>query len=65
MAVLSEIDTSPDALEQEMVTRTTPISKESLALPDEAAQPVVEEVGQMKQHVLTSFMGELHDDLRR
>ena len=65
MAVLSEIDTSPDALEQEMVTRTTPISKESLALPDEAAQPVVEEVEQMKQHVLTSFMGELHDDLRR
>ncbi len=48
-----------------MVTRTTPISKESLALADEAAQPVVEEVGQMKQHVLTSFMGELHDDLRR
>ncbi len=65
MAVLSEIDTSPDALEQEMLTRTAPISKESLALADEAAQPAVEEVGQMKQHVLTSFMGELHDDLRR
>lgn len=65
MAVLSEIDTSPDALEQEMLTRTAPISKESLALTDEAAQPVVEEVGQMKQHVLTSFMGEAHEDLRR
>lgn len=65
MAVLSEIDASPEALEQELLTRTAPIAKEALALTDEASQPAVEEVGQMKQHVLTSFMGELHEDLRR
>lgn len=65
MAVLSEIDSSPDALEQELLTRTAPVAKEALALPDEAAQPKQEEMGQMQQHVLTSFIGELHNDLQR
>ncbi len=65
MAVLSEIDSNPDAIEQELLTRTAPVAKESPALTDEATQPVAEEVGQMKQHVLNSFMGELHNDLQR
>ena len=65
MAVLSEIDSSPDALEQELLTRTAPVAKEALALPDDAAQPKQEEMGQMQQHVLTSFIGELHNDLQR
>ncbi len=61
MAILSEVDGSPDALEQELLTRTAPTAKETLALADEAAQPATEEVGQMKQHVLNSFIGELRD----
>lgn len=62
MAILSEIDGNPDALEQELLTRTAPKVKEALALPDETTQqPVSEEVGQMKQHVLNSFIGELRD----
>ena len=65
MATLSEIDSSPEALEEELLTRTTPVAKETPALTDEAGQPTEEEVGQMKQHVLNSFMGELHNDLQR
>ncbi len=64
MAVLSEIDSSPDALEQELLIRTAPVPKEALALTDEA-QAKPEEMGQMQQHVLTSFIGELHNDLQR
>ena len=65
MATLSEIDSSPEALEEELLTRTSPVAKEALALTDYAGQPTEEEVGQMKQHVLNSFMGELHNDLQR
>jgi hypothetical protein len=65
MATLSEVDNSPEALEEELLTRTAPVAKEVLALTDEAAPPTEEEVGQMKQHVLNSFMGELHNDLQR
>lgn len=64
MAVLSEVDQSPDALEQELLTRTMPVAKDLPALPDEA-KPQTEEIDQMKEHVLKSFMGELHNDLSR
>ncbi|MBA2485561.1 MAG: hypothetical protein H0V35_05590 [Nitrospira sp.] len=65
MATLSEIDLSPDALEQELLIRTAPAAKETLALADETGQPTAEEVGQMQQHVLNSMLGELHNDLQR
>ncbi|WHZ22112.1 MAG: hypothetical protein OJF47_001224 [Nitrospira sp.] len=65
LATLSEIDGSPDALEQELLSRTAPTMKETLTLTDETAQPAPEEVGEMQQHVLNSFMGESHNDLRR
>lgn len=65
MAILSEIDGNPDALEQELLTRTAPKAKETLALADETPQPEPEAIGQMQQHVLNSFMGESHNDLRR
>ena len=64
MATLSEIDKSPEALEEELLIRTAPIAKEAVALTDESAPPSGE-VDQMKQHVLNSFMGELHNDLQR
>ncbi len=65
MATLSEIDQSPEALEEVLLSRTAPVAKEALELTDQAGQPTEEEVGQMKQHVLNSFMGELHNDLQR
>lgn len=65
MAILAEVDGSPDALEQELLTRTAPASKEVPALADGTVQPEPEVIGQMQQHVLNSFMGESHNDLRR
>jgi hypothetical protein len=65
MAILAEIDATPEALEQELLTRTAPIAKEALALAEEATQTEAEQIGQMQQHVLNSFMGELHNDLQR
>ncbi|MCC2640971.1 MAG: hypothetical protein K0S45_1384 [Nitrospira sp.] len=65
MAILAEIDASPEALEQELLTRTAPTAKETLALPEETTQTEAEQIGQMQQHVLNSFMGELHNDLQR
>ncbi|MBS0169930.1 MAG: hypothetical protein JSR62_06205 [Nitrospira sp.] len=65
LAVLSEIDSSPDALEEELLTRTAPIPKDVPELTDETTQPKPEEMGQMQQHVLNSFIGELHNDLQR
>jgi hypothetical protein len=65
LAVLSEIDSSPDALEEELLARTAPTPKDAPELTNEAAQPAAEEMGQMQQHVLTSFIGELHNDLQR
>ena len=65
MATLSESDSSPEALEEELLIRTAPTAKEAVALTDESGPPSGEEVGQMKQHVLNSFMGELHNDLQR
>jgi hypothetical protein len=56
MATLSEIDTIPEALEQDLLTSTG--DKKTLALTDNTIQPTAEEVGQMKQHVLNSFIGE-------
>ena len=65
MAILAEVDGSPDALEQELLTRTAPTAKEVPALADGTVQPEPEVIGQMQQHVLNSFMGESHNDLRR
>ena len=65
MATLSESDSSPEALEEELLIRTAPTAKEAVALTDESGPPSGEEVDQMKQHVLNSFMGELHNDLQR
>jgi hypothetical protein len=65
MAILSEIDRTPEALEEELLARTAPLAKETVALTDESGPPSGEEVGQMKQHVLNSFIGELHNDLQR
>ena len=65
LAVLSEIDSSLDALEEELLARTAPVPKDIPELTDETAQPTPEEMGQMQQHVLNSFIGELHNDLQR
>ncbi|HET9962672.1 MAG TPA: hypothetical protein VFQ34_10080 [Nitrospiraceae bacterium] len=59
LAVLSDIDVEPDAIEQELLTRTAPTPKdEAPALEAPAASEV--EINEMQQHILHSFLGEDH-----
>ncbi|MBX3235164.1 MAG: hypothetical protein KF814_03345 [Nitrospiraceae bacterium] len=61
LAVLSDIDTSQEAIQQEMLVRTTPASKDDPALLEGQAQaaPVISE---LQQHILNSFHGEDRGD---
>lgn len=51
------VDTSNEALDEELLTRTTPMSKEpeSLAPPNEASPS---ELTELQQHILHNFLGE-------
>jgi hypothetical protein len=60
-AILNDFDTSPDALDEALLSRSTPKSHEATAqLPETPAEPVTNE---MKEHVLKSMFGEHHPDL--
>lgn len=64
LAVLEEMDTSPDALEAELLTRTAPIPK-VLAVEAQAPEPAAEaQLNEMAEHVLRSLKGEGHSDLQ-
>jgi hypothetical protein len=61
-AILNDFDSSPEALDEALLARSTPRSHEPPAeLPDKAsAEPMTNE---MKEHVLKSMFGEQHPDL--
>jgi hypothetical protein len=63
--ILNDMDTSPEAVDEELLKRTAPVPKaqeDQLALPQEkpADDPASSE---MKDHVLKSMFGEQHPDL--
>ena len=65
ITILNDMDTSPEAVDEELLKRTAPIPKaheDQVALPEEkpADDPASK---QMKEHVLKSMFGESHDDL--
>lgn len=57
-AILAEIDSSPEALEEELMSRVSPKPKAAAVGPTEAATPAEPELGQLGEHVLRSFVGE-------
>ncbi|WP_447972649.1 hypothetical protein [Nitrospira sp. Kam-Ns4a] len=60
-ALLSEVDTSPEALEEDLLARVAPTPKEPVArIEAEPAKPAPgeAELGQMAEHVLRSFRGD-------
>ena len=61
-AILNDFDSSPEALDEALLARSTPKSYEAPAqLPENApAEPMTNE---MKEHVLKSMFGEQHPDL--
>ena len=57
-AILAELDTSPDALEQELMSRVSPKPRAAAVEPKEGTQPSEPQLGQLGEHVLRSFLGE-------
>lgn len=64
LAILNEMDLSPDMLETDLLTRVAPAAK--TAAGQEVAEPVPTDaqLSEMGQHVLRSFIGESHPDLQ-
>lgn len=59
LALLSETDTSPDTVEEELLARVSPTPKEPVARITSEEKPAAEaEMGQIAEHVLRSFHGE-------
>jgi hypothetical protein len=61
-ALLGEMESSPEAVEQELLTRSAPKPKPGAVVAQAEAKPAV--LGDMGQHVLRSFTGEDHSDTR-
>lgn len=60
-AILDDMGTSPEALEQDLLARVSPPAKgAALEEPKETPQ----DLGQMGEHVLRSMLGEQHQDLQ-
>ncbi len=62
LAVLSDLDTSPEAIEQELLSRTAPTPKEEPALLEPAGAPATAPISEFQQHILNSFRGEDRGD---
>ncbi|MEW6544821.1 MAG: hypothetical protein AB1411_14580 [Nitrospirota bacterium] len=57
-AILNEMDTSAEALEQDLIARISPRPKELPGLPEPEAKPAEFQLGEMGEHILRSFKGE-------
>ena len=63
-ATLAEMDTTPDALEQELLSRISPKPKVAAGEPLEEKKTEAPQLSEMGEHVLKSFTGEEHQHLR-
>lgn len=63
-AILNEMDTSREALQDDLLARLSPAPKAETGKQPEAATPADLKLGEMGEHVLRSFMGEGHTDLQ-
>ncbi|BCA53137.1 hypothetical protein W02_02770 [Nitrospira sp. KM1] len=61
-AILNDTDATPETLDEVLMARVTPKSKEEPAQLTEA-NPADSEANQMREHVLKSMFGEQHPDL--
>ncbi len=62
-AILNEMDTSPEALKEDLLARVSPAPKAEADKQLEAPKPEEHKLGEMGEHVLRSFLGEAHSDL--
>ena len=63
-AILAEMDTTPDMLEQELLSRIAPKPKAAAGEPLEEKKTEPPQLSEMGEHVLKSFTGEEHPHLR-
>ena len=63
-AILAEMDTTPNALEQELLSRISPKPKLAAGEPLEEKKTEAPQLSEMGEHVLKSFTGEEHHHLR-
>ncbi len=63
-AILNEMETTPEALEQDLLAKVSPPQKAATDKQLEEAKPAEHKLGEMGEHVLRSFMGESHPDLQ-
>ncbi|MBI3604083.1 MAG: hypothetical protein HY205_06500 [Nitrospirae bacterium] len=63
-AILNEMDTSPEALEHDLLARVSPTPKAATAQSIEQAKSADPQLGELGEHVLRSMIGEGHTDLQ-
>ena len=63
IAILGDFDSSDEALEHHLLAKTAPISKEGPAMLDTSLDPSKEELSELQEHILRSFVGEQHRHL--
>jgi hypothetical protein len=63
-AILNEMDTSPEALEHDLLARMSPTPKAATAQSIEQGKPADPQLGELGEHVLRSMLGEAHTDLQ-
>jgi hypothetical protein len=56
-AILEDMDTSPEGLEQDMLARVSPPSKAVEGVPAAGPKEAAESLGQMEEHILRSMFG--------
>lgn len=60
--ILGDIETTPEAIEQDLLARISPTPKTAAVTPEEEAARKEAQLGELGEHVLRSFLGESHPD---
>lgn len=63
LAILGDFDAGDEALEHHLLSKTAPASKEDPALLDAPADASKEQLSELQEHILRSFVGEQHRHL--
>ena len=62
-AILGDFDSSDEALAQHLLAKTAPISKGDPAMLETSVDPSKEQLSELQEHILHSFVGEQHRHL--
>ena len=63
VAILGDFDNSDGALEQHLLAKTAPAPKDAPAMLETSSDPSKEQLSELQEHILHSFVGEQHRHL--